>query len=144
MKKLISLFLIFLAANFIYSQSTAKTLKWLNKNSKHMTNIIGNGDVTVYAADIEFLADKIHVYNKERKVDMYWPKLNELIVTTYPGGSKSLSIQSSDNQRISFSCPENCDDIAIKIGQTSVDFGGKPEMYTRDMSKITSEDLFGK
>lgn len=144
MKKLITVFLIAIAANSLYSQSVAENLKWLKKNDKNMTMINASG--SIYAAfkpKIEFTTDKIRVYTKENQAEIVWTKLNEIVVTTYPGGKKSLTMQ-SDEEHIMFDCDNKCSDMAQKIGQISVAFGGKPQLFKTDLSNLTSKDLFGE
>lgn len=144
MKKLITFFVMIFAVSFSNAQSVSDNLKWLKKNEKNITTINTSGGIyAVFKPKIEFTADKIRVYTKEEQAEILWPKLNEIIVTTYPGGKKSLSMD-SDAEHISFDCEGNkCSDMAQKIGQVSVAFGGNPQLFTRDLSNLTSKDLFG-
>lgn len=141
MKRILTLFFVALAINFSYGQSVTDMLKWLNKNTKKAENVSGSG--SVYGGTLEFTKENIRAYTKENQIIIGWNKINEIIVTTYSEKNKHISIDMDDNTHIDFDC-EKCVETAQKIAYVSDAFGGKAQLFTRDMSKLTSEDIFGK
>lgn len=141
MKRILTLLFVALAVNFSYGQSVKDTLKWLNKNTKKAKNVTGSD--SVYGGTLEFTKENIRVYTKENQTILDWSKIYEIIVTTYSEKKKHISIDMADNTHINFEC-EKCVETAQKIAYVSDAFGGKANLFTRDMSKLTSEDIFGK